>query len=102
MTVTGDVEYLASTSAITYNIWYQVLGTKDSSGLKIYLNGVLSGTGTSPTGTTTTSDNFTIGRQDQGNWPFNGNISLVKVYNQALSASQVLQNFNAIRGRYGI
>lgn len=102
MTVTGDAEYVASTSTITYNTWYQVLGTKDSSGLKIYLNGALSGTGTSPTGTTTTSDNFTIGRQDQGNWPFNGNVSLVNIYNRSLTAAEVAQNFNAFRGRYGI
>lgn len=102
MTVTGDAEYVASTSAISYNTWYQVLGTKDSSGLKIYLNGTLSGTGTSPAGTTTSSDNFTIARQDQGNWPFSGNISMVKVYNRSLTATEVSQNFNAIRGRYSI
>jgi hypothetical protein len=100
--VTGDTEQVAISSAITYNNWYQVLATKESSGLKIYLNGALSGTGTTPAGTTTVSNNFTIGLQDGGNWPFNGNISLIRVYNRSLTASEVLQNFNAQRGRYGI
>ncbi len=33
---------------------------------------------------------------------FPGNISNVQAYNRALSATEILQNFNAIRGRYGI
>jgi hypothetical protein len=32
----------------------------------------------------------------------NGKISNVQIYNRALSASEVQQNFNALRGRYGI
>jgi hypothetical protein len=33
---------------------------------------------------------------------FGGNISNVSVYNRLLSADEVAQNFNALRGRYGI
>jgi|DEB0MinimDraft_10_1074344.scaffolds.fasta_scaffold02663_1 hypothetical protein len=33
---------------------------------------------------------------------FNGKISVAKVYNRGLSTSEVLQNYNALRGRYGI
>jgi hypothetical protein len=36
-----------------------------------------------------------------GAW-LNGSIPLVRLYNRALTAQEVLQNFNAIRGRYGI
>ena len=32
----------------------------------------------------------------------NGNIPQVSIYNRALSAAEVSQNFNALRGRYGI
>jgi hypothetical protein len=32
----------------------------------------------------------------------NGRISSIKIYNRALSAAEVSQNFNALRGRYGI
>jgi hypothetical protein len=35
------------------------------------------------------------------NW-YNGNISQVSIYNRALSAAEVAQNFNATRGRFGI
>jgi hypothetical protein len=103
MTVTGDQEYVATSAAITYNNYYHIAATKGSGGLIMYLNGVQSGTtGTSPTGTTNNANNFTIGLQDGGNWAFSGNIPIVKVYNRALSAAEISQNFNASRGRFGI
>jgi hypothetical protein len=33
---------------------------------------------------------------------FSGNISSVRIYNVALSDSQVLQNYNALKGRFGL
>jgi hypothetical protein len=33
---------------------------------------------------------------------FNGEISVVRIYNIALSQSQAKANFNAQRGRYGV
>ena len=33
---------------------------------------------------------------------FGGNISVVMAYNRALSAAEITQNFNALRGRYGL
>jgi len=46
---------------------------------------------------------LTIGRKNtiDGQY-FNGSISNIKVYNRALSAQEVQQNFNALRGRYGL
>jgi len=35
-------------------------------------------------------------------WQFLGNMSQASVYNRALSAAEVSQNYNALRGRYGI
>ena len=33
---------------------------------------------------------------------YNGQVAAVKVYNRALTASEIKQNFNALRGRFGI
>jgi len=33
---------------------------------------------------------------------FNGNIASVKIYNRALSADEILQNYNATKGRFGL
>lgn len=45
---------------------------------------------------------FTIGCTDNPGRYFTGNIGLVKLYNKALSDTEVLQNFNALRVRFGI
>jgi hypothetical protein len=37
-----------------------------------------------------------------GDGPFNGEIPYMKIYNRALTAAEVQQNFNATRSRYGI
>ena len=44
-----------------------------------------------------------LGYASGGGYPyFNGNISQIQIYNRALSATEILQNFNALRGRYGV
>jgi hypothetical protein len=35
-------------------------------------------------------------------YPFSGSISCIRVYNRTLSSEEILQNFNALRGRFGI
>ena len=95
----------ASFSAST-NTWYHVVGVNDGTNAKLYVNGVyrdqqaLSGI----TQTRTENTNaITVGRRATGTGPsHDGNISVVKVYSRALTDSEILQNFNALRGRYGI
>jgi len=49
------------------------------------------------------SNNLTIGESYYGsNVLFNGKLSVASIYNRALSASEIKQNFNALRGRFGI
>ena len=42
-----------------------------------------------------------VGEANAGQY-FGGNIAQTSIYNRVLSASEIIQNFNAIRGRYGI
>jgi hypothetical protein len=102
LTVTGDSERTVRSPAITYNNYYHVVAIKDSTNLKIYLNGILYEGQNSPLGTTTVSNNLTIGRSDVNLWYFRGKIPISRLYNRALSASEVQQNFQALRGRYGV
>lgn len=44
---------------------------------------------------------FYTGTSTAGN-AFNGNISDIKLFNRALTPQEIKQNFNALRGRYGI
>jgi hypothetical protein len=54
-----------------------------------------------------TNNNLWIGWQSRTNYDinptyFNGEIAYVQIYNRALTAEEVLQNYNATKGRYGL
>lgn len=85
----------------TFNLTH-FIATYDGQALRLYENGVLLVTGVSFTSNIVNSTQaLNIGRApDNYYWP--GNIAQVSIYNRALTQQEVSQNFNAIRGRYGI
>jgi hypothetical protein len=80
-----------------------VSGTLSSPSVTIYLN---SSSQTFSYSTLTSSPNlsvdFRIGSNSTGGELWNGNISNVMWYNRALTATEIQQNFGALRGRYGL
>jgi hypothetical protein len=83
----------------------------DSTGRLSYVNGNLvsfTATGGYPTGTATSSNGsfpnaiFYIGSRGGSNSFFNGRVSSLKIYGFKINASQVQQNFNTYRSRFGI
>ena len=85
-------------ASLTSSQWCQLTITRDSSSTILYQNGNLIGS-TSRIPNTAASYNFSYGDNTYG---AAGNISNVQFYNRALSATEITQNFNALRGRYGI
>jgi hypothetical protein len=47
-------------------------------------------------------DDIKIGQDDLGGRFFTGNIATAMIYDRALSADEITQNFNALRSRYGL
>lgn len=84
----------------TANTWVNLVGIYDGVTAAIYVNGsLITSTGVSwSTGTTTGN----IGRFFGDGYYWKGSIASVTVYNIALTATQVLQNFNATRRRFGV
>lgn len=72
---------------------------KSDGTLSGFFNGVKKNTVTKSIGPTN-SGNFLIGT-DGGNYG-GGEISCVQLYNRALSEDEIKQNFNALRGRFGL
>lgn len=94
--VTSDI------NAIELNTWYNLGFTFLSGVCRLYINGINVTTSTGHTITKNTT-NFLIGQASQGGWNyFNGSVASTQVYNRALTQAEVTQNFNALRGRYGI
>lgn len=90
-----------ASGALTINSWNMTTMTFNGTTLSLYLNGVFQTSSTGGSVTLNSTQDMYIGSRIQGNY-FNGNIPSVQIYNRALTAAEVLQNFNAIRGRYGI
>jgi hypothetical protein len=49
-----------------------------------------------------TSFNLRVSSRDAGGGWFNGNIAQVLIYNRALTAQEIQQNYKAIKGRYNL
>jgi hypothetical protein len=76
--------------------WVNVALVADAGSFSVYLNGSLDGTFTNTTNITSTTDGLTLYRGYSGiHW------AQTAVYSVALSSSEVLGNFNALKSRYG-
>ena len=88
----------------TANRWYCGTLVYTASSMAFYLDGVSVWTGGAPAAST--GSTLEIGRAfysgGAGSRFFNGFISHVMVYNRDITATEVAQNFNALRGRYGL
>jgi hypothetical protein len=97
---TSSISILAG---IQTNTWYHFLVCRDGNNLiSTYANGVLKTTVTATSNLTNANYNYIIGNNGSTDEPFNGNVACYRHYNRALTASEVQQNFNALRGRFGI
>jgi hypothetical protein len=92
---------ISFSTAIELNEWNCLATTLDSNLLASnYINGVLTNSGTLNNTPMNTEDTILIGIGD--NREFKGKISTVKVYNRALTADEIFQNYNALKSRFGL
>jgi|TARA_R100000482_G_C5131823_1_gene152483 hypothetical protein len=87
------------------NKWHHIVQNYDGTNAKVYVdtNLVLHDSTTfSGNLRDGISSNLRIGRWRESQTTQDMKISAVKVYNKALTASEVKENFDALRGRYGI
>ena len=97
----GTIRQISIPNMVFTNTLYQFVFLYDGTTARVYRNAVEVGNLSVPgnlfpilTGTYYLGANF-------AEW-FEGNIYLFRYYNRALSAAEVLQNFNATRTRFGI
>ena len=82
-----------STSAWSLQQWYHIVGTYDGASLKVYVDGSLVGTKTTTINTNTDFNHVGVGIDTWWNGTYhylcNGKVDEVKLYDYALSSSQV-------------
>ena len=86
----------------SFNLWYHVVGTNISGLNKLYVNGQVQSTTYTFNVVTNSSQLFAIGRiyADNNQYYHIGNIANISVYNRGLTDAEVLQNYNATKGRF--
>ncbi len=100
----GTTNYSAG-YAISTNNWIQAVMTfsASSGNLKIYTNGTLRNTTTGASCVFHANNKLWSGWGGPGYTSYlNAKISCGRVYSTELTADQVFQNFNAMRGRFGL
>ena len=88
-----------STNAVT-NLWYNVAVSYDGTSFILYKNGVNVASASVSLGTV--MGNLKLASNPNSLENLNGSISVVQIYNRALTATEVATNFELLRGRYGI
>ena len=99
--------FIGTGEQVLANTWYNVVALYNSSNdkIEIYINGQLKSS-TTRTGQTsgvlsTNLRNLQVGGTplDSNRW-VQGRIPIARVYNRALTATEIFQNYNATKGRY--
>ena len=102
----AGIRFHVTSSAVDYNsstiadTWYHVVGTYDGTTARIYLNGEAVASGSRTAGSNSVP--FRVGASPRGANYNNGNIARAFIYSRALTAQEIQQNFNALRGRFSI
>jgi len=82
-----------------YQNWHHTAVTDTNSATALYINGESVATGTSALWS---SNELTIGARYSNSSPWNGKIGCVRIYDRALSATEIRHNFMCDAGKFGI
>jgi hypothetical protein len=85
--------------------WHMITSIRQGTTHTIYGDGIASSTSGTVSSNALSATSFTFGINPAFGAlsdPFGGNIASVKIYNRALSASEVAQNYNSTKTRFGL
>lgn len=96
---------MAGTVTPTTGVWYNCLVTFDTVNIKMYINGTLDQSIAAQSQPGSSGLGIHVARRWDTVAPYewiNGSIPIARIYNRALTDAEVLQNYNAVKGRYGL
>jgi hypothetical protein len=91
-----DWQTAVSTNTLQDNRWYYLTGVYSNGTINIFIDGVSAGPGVSQSsiGAWGTPYSFYIGNWMNGDRPYKGSIDEVKIYDRALSATEIALDYN--------
>lgn len=103
----GTYDQIFASLPTVANVWYNIVFTWNGSQLVMYNNGVVIGTATQTINNQILSTDLTIGGYTYkgaggSGEAFNGKIDKVELYNRALTAQEVKQNYQQYKTRFNL
>ena len=99
----GGFQNDISSGTVSLNTWFNLCNVYDGTTAYLYLNGSLLSSGAKSWNTILSTSDGIIGSQISAILQYwNGNISDVRLYNRALTASEILAYYNTTKSRFGL
>jgi hypothetical protein len=92
----------SSTSTFSDGDWVHFVAVYDETNAIVYINGAEESTTARTAHSITNTDTKMIGRDSLGVRYYNDQIALPRIYNRALTATEVARNYNADRSKFGL
>lgn len=99
---TNERYFYSDSQSVPLNTWSHFSASISNLNVKLYINGANHVDQTETISMSDWSGIWHIGRRANGTFYLDGSLSNIKIYNRALTAAEIQQNFNATRGRFGI
>lgn len=96
-----SISTLPSRNTLNINQWNHIIHLYDGTNVSLYTNGVLSNSKAFTLNTTNSTLLLGAGKYTGYNY-FSGKVALGRIYNRALTAAEVLQNYSDTKTRFGI
>jgi len=94
--INNEMKIASNSATIVDGNWHHIVGTYDGNNVKIYVDGILGDVVVSTSGNIDNDIvNLTIGNLSNATGLFNGLIDNIRIYDAALSSSQIKQNYIA-------
>jgi parallel beta-helix repeat protein len=90
----STVKQAVTTTDITEQRWYHIVGTYDGSFIRIYVDGIEENNADMTGNIAGSAANLGIGSEGDGGLPFNGTIDEVSIWSRALNASEISEHYN--------
>jgi hypothetical protein len=88
--------------ALTNGVWYHLVATGTLGSQLVYINGLIYNSGTYAGSPSANSNSLVLGKLAYSGLYANMTLGYAKIYNRVLTASEVLQNYNATKSRFGL
>ncbi len=104
----GTTSVQSPSTSVTTNTWYQIVGVWTNiaaNSIALYKNGTLIGSNSHSFASILNSTNpLYLGNYNGNEYAqqFEGNMGVVRIYNRALSAAEIVNNYDADKATYGL